>query len=156
MRRICLLLVGSVLIFAPAHAGHSPPKVFLRIYVQSSGEGMSDTQVTHIALPPNGETIMIRALPEVTERELIGAQPDASGAVHLQFNHQGQVVISAFTAQNQNRIMVVMLDGYIQYAPVIDEQITNGEIILPHPLRPEALKLLQQTAQQNVTEHNRT
>lgn len=156
MRWICLLIGWSFLLFTPAQAGHSPPKVLLRIFVQTTGEGMSDTQVAHISLPPNGEQIMIRALPEVTERELIGAQPDASGAVHLQFDHTGQVVISTFTAQNQNKIMVVMIDGYILYAPIIDEQITSGEIVLPHPLRPEALKLLQETAQQNVKEHNRT
>jgi len=146
------VLVGltALLLFLPAHAGHSPPNIILQIFVQTGGQGMSSTQATTIALPPRGEVIQIRALPEITEHELIDAQADASGAVHLRFNHIGQVVLSAFTAQNQDRIMVIMLNGYVIYAPIIDEQITTGELIIPHPIKPEALQALQETARRNV------
>jgi len=156
MRRIYLLIGWSLLFFTPAQAGHSPPKIVLQIFVQTSGEGLSATQATSISLPPNGEIIQVRALPEITDRELIDAHADPSGAVHLQFNHIGQVVLSAFTAQNQNRIMVLMINGYVIYAPVIDEQITTGELIIPHPLTPETLRLLQETAQKNVRKAART
>ena len=156
MRAICLLLGWSLLLFVPAHAGHSPPKIFLRIYVQTTGEGLPDTQATRVTLPPNGDTIQIRAMPELTEHNLIAVQTDAAGSVHLIFDHQGQVVLSAFTAENQNRIMVMMIDGYIVYAPLIDEQITTGELVVPRKLGPDVLKLLQETAQKNIQEHSRT
>ena len=49
-----------------------------------------------------------------------------------------------------------MLNGYIIYAPVIDEQITNGELILPHSLPPQVLQLLQDVAQKNVRKANKS
>jgi preprotein translocase subunit SecD len=155
MRLLCLSIGWSLLFFTPVRAGHSAPKIILQIFVQTTGEGMSATQATTISIPPNGETIQIRALPEITERDLVDAHADASGAVHLRFDHEGQVVLSAFTAQNQDRIMVIMLNGYIIYAPVIDEQITTGELVIPHPLKPEALRLLQETARKNVRQQAR-
>jgi len=156
MRWICLLTGLLLLTLQPAQAGHSAQKIFLRIHIQTSGEGLPATQVTQIALPPNGETILIRAMPESTERDLIGIQTDASGSTHLQFNHDGQVALSVATGQNQGRIMVVMLDGFIIYAPVIDQQITNGELIIPRQLTPQALQLLQDVVKKNVRELNRT
>jgi len=113
-------------------------------------------EVTTIQLPPNGEQILIRALPEATEKELVAVQQDAAGTVHLQFNHDGQVALSAVTAENQGRILVVTLNGYIIYAPVIDEQITNGELDLPHPMAPQILQLLQDIAKENVRKANKT
>jgi hypothetical protein len=158
MRLICLLKGWFLFLSISAHAGHTPPKIFLRVFVQTAGEGLPETQATSISIPPDGEIIQIRALPEVTERELIGVQQDASGAIHLQFNHEGIVVINAFTAQNQGRIMVLMINGIVVYAPLIDEQISTGELIIPssHPLKPEAVQLLQETAAKNVKEHART
>jgi len=156
MRWICLLAGLFLLTLQSAQAGHSPPKIFLRIYIQTSGQGLPETQAREIALPPNGETILIRAFPEITEQELVDVQEDASGAVHLHFNHEGQVNLNAITSQNQGRIMVVMLNGIIIYAPVMDEELPNGELVLPHPLAPQVLQLLQETAQKNVKQHAHT
>jgi hypothetical protein len=156
MRWICLLTVLLLSLPAPARAGHTPPKLFLRIHVQTAGEGLPATQAITIALPPNGEQIQIRALPEVSENNLIGAEQDTTGRVHLQFNHQGEVNLSAVTGENEGRILVVMLNGYIVYAPVIDQQITNGELILPHSLTPQIMQLLQDIALKNVKKANKT
>ncbi len=157
MRRICLPMGFLLLLIVPALAGHSPPKVFLRIHVQTTGEGLPASQATPLSIPPNGETILIRTLPEITERELIDAKPEASGGIRLFFNHQGQVALNAVTAQNEGRVMVVMLNGLIIYAPVIDEQIANGQLVIPHPPpSPVLLQLLQETAQKNVRQASRT
>jgi hypothetical protein len=156
MRWICLLIVLLLSLPAPARAGHTPPKIFLRIHVQTAGEGLPSTQAITVALPPNGEQIQIRALPEVSEMNLIGVEQDSTGQVHLQFNHQGEVNLSAVTGENQGRILVVMLNGYIVYAPVIDQQITNGELILPHSLTPQILQLLQDVAQKNLRKSNKS
>ena len=156
MRWTYLLMGLLFLTFLPARAGHSPPKVFLRIHVQSPGEGQSPMEVTTVSLPPNGEQIQIRTLPEATEHDLVDVQQDASGVVHLRFNHVGQVNLSAVTAQNQGRILVVLIDGYVVYAPIIDEQITDGELDIPHPIKPEVVQLLQEVVQQNLKQAART
>jgi len=156
MRWICLLTVLSLLLLTSAQAGHTPPKIILRVHIQTMGNGLSDAQATRLTLPPNGEIIQIRTLPEVTEHNLINVQQDVSGSIHLQFDHEGQVVLNASTAQNQGRIMVVMINGFVVYAPVIDSQISTGELIIPHPFKPEAVRLLQETAQKNVKEQARS
>jgi preprotein translocase subunit SecD len=156
MRWTCLLVGFLSLTFQTAQAGHSPPKVVLRIHVQSPGEGQSPLEVTTITIPPNGEKIQVRTLPEVTEGELIGVQQDLSGGVRLQFNHVGQVNLSAVTAQNQGRILVVLIDGYVVYAPTIDEQITNGELDIPHPINPQIVQLLQEVVRKNLKQAART
>jgi preprotein translocase subunit SecD len=76
-------------------------------------------------------------------------QQDTSG-LHLQFDHVGQVNLSAVTAQNQGRILVVLIDGYVVYAPIIDEQITNGELDIPRPMPLQVVQFLQDVAQKNV------
>ena len=149
------LAVLFLLTFLPAHAGHSPPQVFLRVHVQTTGQGMSDQQVTTIALPPNGEQIQIRTLPELSESELVDVQQDASG-LHLKFNHVGQVALSAVTAQNQERILVVLIDGNVVYAPIIDQQIESGELDIPRQVNPQAVQLLQERAAENVRQANKT
>jgi preprotein translocase subunit SecD len=112
--------------------------------------------VTIISLPPNGEQIQVRTLPEATEQELIDVRQDASGVIHLLFNHDGQVALNAATAQNQGRILVVLIDGYVVYAPTIDAQITNGELDLPRPIGPHVLQLLQDVARKNVRQAAKT
>jgi len=155
MRWTCLLMGLLFPTLLPARAGHSPPKVVLRIHVQTTGGGQSPLETTTISLPPNGEQIQVRTLPEVTEHELVDAQQDASGVLHLQFNHVGQVNLSAVTAQNQGRILVVLIDGFVVYAPTIDEQITSGELDIPHAINPQVVALLQEVARQNVRQAGR-
>jgi preprotein translocase subunit SecD len=155
MRWMCLLTGSLFLMFLPAHAGHSPPKIVLRVHVQSAGEGQSSLEVTTISIPPAGERIQVRTLPELTEQELVDVQQDAAG-LHLMFNHTGQVNLSAVTAQNQGRILVVLIDGYVIYAPLIDEQITNGELDVPRAMNPQVVQLLKDVAQQNVRQAAKT
>jgi hypothetical protein len=149
MRHACLLLGLLLVTFLPARAGHSAPKIFFRIHVQTTGAGLSPQEAMNIQLPPNGEPIQIRTFPEVTEDNVIGVAQDTAG-LHLQFDHTGTVNLNAVTAQNQGRIMVVLIDNTIFYAPVIDTQISNGRLDIPHHLTPQALALLQGKAQQNV------
>jgi preprotein translocase subunit SecD len=150
MLRTCLFLAWLCLMLVPARAGHSPPPILLRIYVQTNGEGLAATQAHEITIPPDNETIQIRALPEVTEGNLNAVETDAAGHVHFHFDHEGQVNLDAVTAQNQGRILVVFINGYIIYAPTIDEEISDGELVIPHPLPAEVVQILQDTAKRNV------
>ena len=156
MRRTSLLIGFLFAILLPAHAGHSPPKVTLSVHVQSAGEGQSPLEVTTITIPPDGERIQVRTLPEVTERDLIGVQQDGSGALHLLFNHSGQVSLNAVTAQNQGRILVVLIDGYVVYAPSIDQQIATGELVIPRRINAQVVQFLQEVARQNVRQAAKT
>lgn len=156
MRWTCLSLALLVFTFLPAHAGHSPPKIVLRVHVQTTGEGQSPMEATAIALPPNGEKIMVRTLPEATEQQIVAVEPTSSGGMRIQFNHVGQVALSAVTAQNTNRILVVLINGYVVYAPVIDQQITSGELDIPSGIPPQAVKMLQDQAAKNVRQAQKT
>jgi hypothetical protein len=148
-----LLFALALFIVLPAHGGKSPPKLLLRIHVQTTGSGLAENQARTVLLPPNNEPIQVRGLPEVSERNLIGVEPQKNGGTLLAFDHEGQINLSAVTAQNQGRVLVVFLNGYIIYAPIIDEQITNGQMLLPHPLDPKIVKLLQDIAADNTREH---
>ena len=155
MRRTLFLLGLLLLTFLPAQAGKTPPKVILRIHVQTTGEGQSPMETSHVRIPPNGEDILVRAIPEVSEIQLIDAQQDTDG-LHLRFNHTGTVDLNAATAQNQGRILVVLLDGVVIYAPTIDTQITTGELDIPHQIPANILALLQQVAAQNLRQQNKS
>jgi hypothetical protein len=152
MRTISPWLLLLLLTMLPAQAGHNPPKIILRVHVQTTGEGLPAALATTITLPPNGETIQIRTLPEASENDLIDVKQAPDGTVRLFFDHRGQVNLSAATGENQGRILVLMIDGYITYAPIIDQQITNGELDIPHPLSTQVVQLLQETAKHNVRE----
>jgi preprotein translocase subunit SecD len=155
MRWTCLLLGLLALTYIPAHAGHSPPKVTLHVHVQTNGVGLSPQEASTLAIPPNGETIQVRTMPEVTELDLTGATED-NGTLRLQFDHRGSVALSAATAENQGRILVVLMNGIIIYAPIIDEQITTGELDIPKTFDPRLVALLQELAKQNVRKANKT
>jgi hypothetical protein len=150
MRWIPRLAAILVLLSLPAHAGHSPPKVLFRVFIQTSGEGLPATEAQQVTIPPNHEIITIRAMPEITEQNLIDVHADASGNVHFLFDHAGQVNLDAVTGEDQGRIMVVTLNGFVIYAPLIDEQISRGELIVPHSIDPIIVKLLEDEAQKNV------
>jgi len=156
MRCFCLLIGLLVLTFMPARAGHSAPKIVFRIHVQTTGEGLSAQQATVIRIPPNGDPVQVRTLPEITEQEIVDVQPNAAGGIHVTFNHVGTVALNAVTAQNQGRLLVVLIDGFVIYAPIIDEQIENGQLDIPHPISPQIVQLLQDQARKNVKQAARS
>jgi hypothetical protein len=155
MRWICLSLALLIILFLPARAGSDPPQIMLRVHIQTSGEGLSTQEATTIPIPPNGEMIQVRTLAEATERDVIGAVQDGNG-LHLQFNHAATVNLNAVTAQNQGRILIVLVDGQVFYAPTIDMQISNGRLDIPHQLPPNILAALQAMVKDNVKQANRT
>ena len=157
MRSLCLPFCLLLLLLVQAQAGSTPKtQIFLRVHVQTSAQGLPTTQVVTVSLPPDNDQIQIRSIPEVSEQNLIDVQSTANGTVRLQFDHTGQINLDAVTAQNDGRILVVMIDGYVVYAPVIDQHITSGELDIPHPLSPQVMQLLKQVAQQNVIKANKT
>jgi len=76
--------------------------------------------------------------------------------MRLQFNHTGTVDLNAATAQNQGRLLVVIIDGNVVYAPTIDTQINDGQLTIPHQIPNEVVQLLQQVAAQNIRKANKS
>ena len=151
---VFVLVSTIVLPMAPARAGASPPKILMRIYVQTN-EGLPPSEAMPVSVPPDNEVIYIRSMPEVTEQNLAGAESIPEG-VKLIFDHTGQVDLDAVTGQDQNRILVVTIDGVVVYAPIIDQQITDGVLIIPHLTNPVIVQLLQECAAKNNREAKRT
>ena len=52
----------------------------------------------------------------------------------------------------KGHILVVLIDGQVFYAPIIDEQISNGRLDIPHQLPPNILAALQARVQFNLKE----
>jgi hypothetical protein len=155
MRRYCLVFGLLLVSLVSAQAGHTPPKIFLRVHVQTTGEGQSALETTTVTIQPSGEPVLIRALPEVSEVNLIGVQQDAN-VLRLKFDHPGQVALDAVTAQNQGRLLIVMINGQVIYSPTIDTEITSGELDIPHPIPAVVVQLLQDVAAKNLRQANRT
>ncbi len=134
--------------------GHKPPMVTLRVNIQTAGQGLSEQLALPIALPKTGETILIRSTAEVSEKNLRNIELRPDGSTVLTFDHQGRINLSTATGTNQGRYMVISIDGVVMYAPLIDIQIDDGVLILPHPLPPGVFQLLLKVAQDNSKEYH--
>lgn len=154
MSRSLLSLFCLTLLCLPVQAGHSGPKLLFRIHVQTTGQGLSDQEAIPITLTHPNENILVRALPEITENDILTVQEEASGT-RFYFNHEGKVALDVFTAQNQGRAMVVLLNSEVIYAPIIDEEITTGQLLIPKKFKPEILEALKDIAEKNTKEATR-
>ena len=155
MRSLPLLLVLLLATLIPASAGHKEViQVYMRIHIQTAGAGLPESQAVSVKIPPNGEIIQIRTLPEITERELVDIKKTTEG-IRLVFNHEGSINLNAVTAQNTGRILVVMINGVVVYAPLIDQQISSGYLDIPHQINPQVVQLLKDTAAANIVTANK-
>ncbi len=69
--------------------------------------------------------------------------PNTRGAyVGLKFNKEGSTLFANLTRENKGRILAIFLDGKVLSAPVIQDEITNGEGQITGNFSPEEAKLL--------------
>ncbi len=146
---VSALLAGSDLACA---GGHKPPPVTLTITIETSGQGMAPQQAIPVTLPASGQTIFVRAIPEITEKNLIKVELRPDGTPLLTFDHQGRINLDVSTGVNQGRFLVVLIDGVVVYAPIIDLQIKTGQLLIPHPLPLPIMDALQKVAIYNSHE----
>jgi preprotein translocase subunit SecD len=156
-RPLSLWLLGALaLVFLGAtetRAGAAKPTVLFRIHLQSSGQGLSANQIIPVQVPPSGERIFVRTIPEVTEREIIAAElrPTGQGTgLYVKFNERGTLILDSITTQNQGLTFVIYFNNRILYAPIIDSRITNGELLIPREIAAEEITALQQLAQRQA------
>lgn len=126
MLRILLPLVGWILWVG---AAEKPPLLF-RIHLQAP-EGVKGMVTVPVNLFNPPETIAIRNIPEVSERDLLGAKLLADGTILIQLSDFGKTKLEVATSSGRGLILVVIVNGRVVYAPLIDVPLTQGKIALP-------------------------
>ena len=95
-------------------AAEKPP-VLLRVHLQApeGAKGMVTVPVT-LLNPP--ETIAIRNIPEVSEKEIRQVRTPADGAVVVEFDDFGKTKLEVATTTGRGLILVVIVNGRVVYA----------------------------------------
>lgn len=106
------------------------PSVLLRVHLQAP-EGAKGMATVPLALLHPPETIAIRSIPEVTEKEIreVSIRPD--GTVQVEFDAFGQTNLEAATSTGRGLILVVIVNGQVVYAPTVDTVLSRGVLLLP-------------------------
>ena len=79
--------------------------------------------------PP--ETIAIRNLPEVSEKDIRSVRALADGTVVVEFDDFGKTKLEVATNTGRGLILVVIVNGRVVYAPNIDINLASGRLALP-------------------------
>lgn len=126
MIRILPWILGLILWMGAAEK----PPVLLRVHLQApeGAKGMVTVPIT-LLNPP--ETIAIRNIPEVSEREIRQVRTLPDGAVVVEFDDFGKTKLEVATNTGRGLILVVIVNGRVVYAPRIDISLTRGSLALP-------------------------
>ena len=138
MLRLIPCLVGLV---AWMGAAEKPP-VLLRVHLQAP-EGAKGMVTVPVTLLNPQETIAIRNLPELSEKEIRQIRTLADGTVVVEFDDFGKTKLEVATNTGRGLILVVIVNGRVVYAPTIDTNLTRGTLALPAgSILPEEIKAL--------------
>jgi hypothetical protein len=146
LKRIAVI-AALPLVFLLATASEERPTSTFRVHVQTVEFGTPGTQVLPVSLVNPTKQIMIRAQPELSERDiqfLETRESEAGLALRITLDEHGKTVLNTATLQNQGRILVVFLNGRVVYAPLIDKTISNGVLTIPRGVFPEEIEPLRQ------------
>ena len=110
-------------------AAEKPP-VLLRVHLQAP-EGAKGMVTVPVTLLNPRETIAIRNLPEVSEKDIRSVRVLSDGTVVVEFDDFGKTKLEVATNTGRGLIMVVIVNGRVVYAPVIDANLTRGALALP-------------------------
>jgi len=139
---LALFLAGLAPIDLPA--GASRPQITFRVHLQRAESSGSDSQIISIALTRPDQVIQVGRYAELGENQVASVMPTPDGGMMVLFNGTGTKLLETITSSNQGRIMVVLLNGRVVYAPLIDMPLRSGRLLLPGPLDPAEVAALQQ------------
>ena len=125
-------------------AAEKPP-VLLRVHLQApeGAKGMVTVPIT-LLNPP--ETIAIRNIPEVSEKEIRQVRTLPDGVVVVEFDDFGKTKLEVATNTGRGLILVVIVNGRVVYAPRIDTNLTRGALALPPgSILPDEIQALNDT-----------
>lgn len=110
-------------------AAEKPP-ILLRVHLQApeGAKGMVTVPIT-LLNPP--ETIAIRNIPEVSEKEITRVKALVDGTVVVEFDDFGKTKLEVATNTGRGLILVVIVNGRVVYAPIVDTNLTRGALALP-------------------------
>lgn len=126
-------------------AAEKPPVLF-RVHLQApeGAKGMVTVPLT-LFNPP--ETIAIRSIPELSEKDVQRVQSSTSGKILVEFSDFGRTKLELATSTGRGLILVVIVNGRVVYAPLIDIPLTRGGLALPaSSLSPQEIEVLNEQA----------
>jgi len=138
MVRLLPWLLGVILWLGAAER----PPVLLRVHLQApeGAKGMATAPVT-LFNPP--ETIAIRSIPEVSEKEIVRITSRPDGTLLVELDDFGATKLEIATSTGRGLILVVLVNGRVVYAPRIDTTLTQGRLLLPAgSVFPEEMQVL--------------
>ena len=126
MMRVLPWMLGWLLWIGAAEK----PPVLLRVHLQApeGAKGMVTVPVT-LLNPP--ETIAIRNIPELSEKDIRQVRTLTDGTVVVEFDDFGKTKLEVATNTGRGFILVVIVNGRVVYAPTIDTNLTQGALALP-------------------------
>lgn len=130
-------------IFLWIGAAEKPPVLF-RVHLQAP-EGAQGKVTVPVQLPEPAETIAIHSIPELSEHDVTRVRTREDGTILVEFTDFGRTKLEVATSTGRNLILVVLVNGRVAYAPVIDTVLTRGQLLLPgHSLLPQEIESLNQ------------
>jgi hypothetical protein len=110
-------------------AAEKPP-VLLRVHLQApeGAKGMVTVPIT-LLNPP--ESIAIRNIPELSEKDIRQVRVLPDGSAMVEFDDFGKTKLEVATNTGRGLILVVIVNGRVVYAPTIDVSLTRGSLALP-------------------------
>jgi preprotein translocase subunit SecD len=149
MKLRCGFVCWAVLLALCTLAGAPKPTVAWRVHLQVAGEGMPRSQAFPLVLAKPAEQIYIKAFPELSERDIFDVRAfpaEGSLGMVVKLTPHGAHVLSSVTLQNNGQILVVFLNGRVIYSPVIDRQITSGELVIPRGVQMKEIEQIKALA----------
>jgi len=138
MTRALPWLLGLILWMGAAEK----PPVLLRVHLQAP-EGAKGMVTVPVTLLNPQETIAIRNIPELSEKEIRQIRTLVDGTVVVEFDDFGKTKLEVATNTGRGLILVVIVNGRVVYAPTIDTNLTRGTLALPAgSILPEEIKAL--------------
>ena len=139
MRTALATLTLWVAFLAVAGAGGSKPPIVLRFHLQTMSQ--TGTNWTQVEVPDPPQMILVEKYSFLSEKYVTQATALPDGNTLIQFDSIGSNVLDTTTSSAPGKILVVICNSRVVYAPVIDQPLRQGRIIVPG-ITPEELKAL--------------
>jgi hypothetical protein len=127
-----LLLFSLVLLVqaGPVQAGGSKPVSYMRFHLQLPPNVPPEGGVP-VALTDPEQLISVNKLPEATDKDFAAINKLPDGRLVITWTTSGQVKMETSTSGNLGKILVVICNGRVIYAPMIDVPLRGTQFVLP-------------------------
>ena len=141
MRTVLAAFMLWVFSLSMAEAEGAKPPIVLRFYLQVMSQTGSNWMQVEVPDPP--QPILIEKYSFLSEKYVTEATALPDGNTMIQFDPIGTNVLDTTTSGSTGKILVVICNSRVIYAPVIDQPLRQGRMIVPG-ITPEELKTLKE------------